>query len=152
MEQFNNKTVFLILTLVIFAASCKKESLPEQPKPITKTEMLAYSPWRIVAQGFDTTQDGSIDLDETPTFPCWLDNRTYFYDSGNGAFDQGLIKCDTSRNQSRKFKWLFTDNETMIIVDGLQYKILSLTESDFVIAFADASVQQRSTYILKLIH
>jgi hypothetical protein len=152
MEPFNHKTSFFISVLVIISASCQKKALPDLPKPITKTDMVAYSPWRIAARGFDTTNDGTIDLDETPTFPCVLDNRTYFYEGGDGSFDQGQIKCDSSHNQSRRFKWLFTDNETMIIVDGLQYKIISLTERDFVVGYAESSITLRSTYILKLIH
>lgn len=152
MEQFNYKAFILISIGVIILASCKKDSLPDLPRPITKTDMVAYSPWRIAAQGFDTTNDGVIDLDETPSIPCIVDNRTYFYKDGNGSFDQGQIKCDSNRNQVRRFKWLFADNETMIIVDGLQYKIISLTEKDFVVSYVDAFTQQNSIYILKFMH
>lgn len=122
------------------------------PKPVTKMEMVCYSSWRMGAQGYDLNNDGIIDLDETPAFPCFLDNRTYFFDDGHGSFDQGPTKCNPNQNQSRRFEWNFTDNETGIFVDGQQYKILVISTTDFVISFEDIYRPPPNTYIMKFVH
>ncbi len=147
-----SKTFIWVSAIITISAGCRKDSLPVLPEPVTKNDMLTYSYWRIAAQGFDTTNDGSIDIDETPTLPCMLDNRTYFFADGYGSFDQGEIKCDPNHNQSRQFEWVFTANETMIIVDGQQYKILALSKNDFIISYNDTFTAAPNTYIMKFIH
>jgi hypothetical protein len=152
MKQFGFIFFGGVLTVLIVSACSKKATLPVLPKPITKTDMLVYSRWKLVAQGFDTNNDGTIDLDETPAYSCVLDNLIFFYKTGNGSFDQGPTKCDPDHAQSRRFEWAFTNNESMIIIDAQEYKILFLTENDFVVTYEDIFTPAPNNYILKLTH
>jgi len=152
MKQYRFKFFFGVMAVLLISANCQKTTLPEQPKPITKTDMLVYSRWKLVAQGFDINSDGTIDLDDTPSKPCVLDNLVFFYTDGKGTFDQGPTKCDANHSQSRRFEWAFTTNESMIIVDGQEYKILSLTEEDFVVSYVDVFTLPGKDYILMLTH
>jgi hypothetical protein len=152
MKQFKFNFFWGIMAVSIISSCDKTIALPVLPKPITKTDMLTYSRWKLVAEGFDKNKDGTIDLDETPPYPCFLDNLTFFYKDGHGSFDQGPTKCDPDHAQSRRFEWNFFNNESMVIIDAQEYKILSLTETDFVITYEDIFTPPPNNYILKLTH
>ena len=151
MGSFRHSSLVWII-VAITAGGCKRETLPMLPKPVTKTEMVCYSSWRMAAQGYDRNDDGIIDIDETPAFACFLDNRTYFFEDGHGSFDQGPTKCNANQNQSRRFEWKFTDNETMIFVDGQHYKIVTLNETEFTISFEDIYSPPPNMYVMKFVH
>ena len=114
-KQFMSKSFLSAAAVAFVFISCKKTELPSLPKPVTKIDMLTYSSWKLKAEGFDNNNDDSIDIDETPAFPCFLDNLTFFYKEGKGSFDQGQTKCDPNHAQSRKFDWQFINTDSIFI-------------------------------------
>lgn len=142
---------FAVAILIVMLQGCKKEPLPIVPTPVTKIDMLTYSSWQLTAQGFDTNFDGTIDIDETPPFPCVLDNLVFFYKSNSGSFDQGPTKCDPNHDQYRKFDWEFISTDS-IIVDGQAYKVLTLTAEKFDLSYEDVFTTSPNSYILQMRH
>jgi hypothetical protein len=114
--------------------------------------MLTYSYWKPLAEGFDTNYDGTIDLDDTPTLPCVLDNHTYFYKDGTGSFNQGATKCNPGHDQERSFKWFFVSGDSVINIDQQEYKILSLTANNLIICYEDIFTLAPNSYVLKFMH
>ena len=127
------KTILLICCAALVLFSCKKDE-----KSKTKTELLTNGSWHVTAYTVDPAIDWDGDgTDESNVFPvidqCIKDDRTTFFADGNGELDEGPTKCDPSDPQSNPITWAFDQTESQLTVQGIQYQIESLTESQLVV-------------------
>jgi hypothetical protein len=128
------KNISTIASLVIIALfSCKKD---KQTK--TKGELLTSGSWHVSAYTVDPAMDWDGDgTDETNVYTvmeqCIKDDHTTFHTDGTGELDEGATKCDDSDPQSLSLTWTLSQNDTKLTVEGIEYLIESLTETQLVI-------------------
>lgn len=108
----------LILTLLVFIISCKKDS---EPTPQTRAEMLTSSSWKwigaTVTPAYDIFGDGKpISGDYFIKAPkCWQDD-IYTFTAGNKfTHDEGATKCSVSDPQIySQGTWAFETGDNVI--------------------------------------
>lgn len=111
-------SLWLILSILSFAISCKKAV---EPTPPTRTEMLTSSTWKwiggTVTPAYDIFGDGKpINGDYFSKAPkCWQDDTYTFSSAGKFVHDEGASKCDVADPQIySQGTWAFETNETVI--------------------------------------
>ena len=112
------KFKLLIPALALFVFSCDDKDDPVEP---SKTDLITSSSWKYDSGGIDTNNDGAVDLtfEQTGIFQdCMLDNTGKFNVGGTGVADEGLTKCNTQAPQTSAFTWAFTNNESLLSVNG----------------------------------
>lgn len=128
-----NPFMAIILCFLFIALSCKKDE-----KSKTKPELLTNGSWHVTAYTVDPAVDWDGDgTDETNVYAimesCIKDDRTTFVTGGTGELDEGASKCDDSDPQTIPLTWALDQNETKLTVQGDEYLIETLTETQMVI-------------------
>jgi hypothetical protein len=127
-------SLFLLMTGIFFVApACKKEE-----KTRTKKELISNGSWILtsytVNPAIDYNGDGTDESDIYAVMEqCVKDDRTTFEADGMGTIDEGSTKCDPSDDQTIPITWSLTVNDTQLNVDGEQYTVISLDESQLVL-------------------
>jgi hypothetical protein len=107
------KYLYFLLSLTIFAISCKKSDDNSNNPVKTKTQLLTQSPWKnsVVLRRSNTT-DPWVSAN-TP--PCSFDDITTFSTALTYSIDNGPTKCNSGEPQIVETgNWNFTANETHV--------------------------------------
>lgn len=135
-----------ILALFLFVlSSCTKEEAAK-----TKTDLISQKAWTI--QKFELKEGSDAWVDEFPTFnACSKDDRYVFKADNTYEFNEGPTKCDPSDPQIYATgSWSFASNETKLLIDGEEYTIVSLTETNLIVSVQETIdgilFQQRVTF------
>ena len=144
MKIFNKALTFLLVATTLSMSSCKKKCDCPVPTPITlsKTALLINKKWQRIQH---TEQEGN----NTPrdlyaiTSECDKDNYIIFSavsnESTSGTIEIKVnIKCDENDEDDRT-PWFFNSDQSEIISEGQNLKILELTRSIFKISFTSTS-------------
>ena len=145
---FNGKKMLVAAILgglvVISACSKDNDNTPPvvDPVPPTSAELIVANTWKIDTIGFDSDNNGSIDVGVPGGFKaCDLDNVLKFTKDSTGVFDEGALKCDDLVPQSLPFVWSLVKTDSVINFQGKlpgelngDLKILSISDSSFVMS------------------
>ena len=121
----------LFVCSFIFLISCQKDKNSSAAE--TKTKLLTTGIWKRTAlisnPAYDWNADGTFDTNILNTmFPCEKDNFETYRTNGIDETNEGPTKCNASDPQTWTATWLFIDNETKLIFDGVDvYTLLELT-------------------------
>ena len=118
--------------------SCKKDSESK-----TKSELLTTGSWHVSAYTVDPAIDFDGDgTDETNVYAvmdqCIKDDHTTFFTDGTAELDEGATRCNSSDPQTMQLSWSIDKDETQLEVQGIQYLIESLSESQMVLKEIEA--------------
>jgi len=121
-----NLSIFTFLLFVF--SSCNKEKVK------SKTDLLTQKAWKI--QKLETKEGNNPWEDDFPTWDaCSKDDRYVFRANNTYEFNEGLTKCDPSDPQIIDTgTWSFTNNETKLLIDGDEFTIVSLTDSNLILS------------------
>lgn len=127
------KLIILTCFLALILPSCKKDK-----KSKTRTELLTSGSWHVTAYivdpAIDWDGDGTKESDIYAIMePCVKDNRTTFTTDGKGQLDEGATRCNSDDPQVTSIVWSFDEREELLKVQGTDYLIESLTESELVV-------------------
>ena len=106
-------TMFLIISMILFATSCRKDS----EDIIDRSTMLTQGAWQINALTVDPAIDwfGTTVTDVYAQLPsCVKDNVTIFKSTGSVNFDEGPSKCDPNEAQTTTGTWAFNLDQTIL--------------------------------------
>ena len=149
--------LFLAIFVIAFFACKKKDS---DSSGSNKTTLATQQSWKFNNAGADPDKNGTIDLDISSQIPaCVTDNSISFSTNGSGVVDEGTNKCNTSDPQTLPFTWSFASNETMININGSaiagkggQFKIISLTSTQFTLSKDTVLLGTQTAFIVNLKH
>lgn len=132
--------------------ACKKDS-----KSKSKAELITNGSWHISAYTVDPAIDYDGDgTDETNIYAvmeqCIKDDHTTFFAGGTGELDEGPTKCDPGDPQSTPLTWSITPDETQLEVEGIQYLIESLTESQMMLKEIEVISTVSVTHMVTFTH
>src|SRR5829696_2995569 len=127
------KIILLICCTAFIFSACKKDD-----KSKTKTELLVNGTWHLTAYTVDPPIDWDGDgTDESDVYailePCVKDDHTTFFADGTGELDEGASKCNQGDPQTTPITWDLDQSETLLTVEGVQYMIDVLTETQLVL-------------------
>ena len=121
--------------------SCKPDN---QPTAKTKMELLTQASWKRTAlvsdPAYDWYANGTSDTDVLSyMWSCEKDNLDIYRANGIVETNEGPSKCSASDPQTWDATWAFADNETKIVINGVdEYTIDELTET---------TLRLRSTFV-----
>ena len=127
------KTTLVTCCAILFLLACKKDKESK-----SKIELLTTGSWHVSAY----TVDPAIDFDgdgteETNVYAvmdqCIKDDHTTFMANGSAQLDEGATKCDPGDPQTISLTWSINQDETQLEVQGIEYLIESLTESQMIL-------------------
>jgi hypothetical protein len=132
------KSKLISCCVVLFLFACKKDS-----KPKSRTELLTTGSWHVSAYTVDPAIDFDGDgTDETNVYAvmdqCIKDDHTTFMANGTAELDEGATRCNVYDPQTTQLTWSFNQDETQLEVQGIQYLIETLTETQMVIKEIEA--------------
>ena len=114
----------------LFFSNCNKTDNP----PPTNSDYITKAQWKFdkaTSSGADVS--GFLDA-------CYKDNLMTFQMNGNGVFDEGLIKCNSSDPQTTNFTWNFVNDGSLLnvsagIIAGQSgnFTIISLNDTQMVL-------------------
>jgi hypothetical protein len=151
--------LFILSIIAIAFFSCKKDE-SSSPTTTTKTTILAEQSWKFNNAGLDPDKDGTINQDVSSfVSSCLKDNTVSFAANGSGTSDEGPTKCNSADPQSIPFTWSFASNETLININGNavagkggQYKVISLTNTNFSLSKDTVYQGISTTFVVNLKH
>ncbi|HEX6190761.1 MAG TPA: lipocalin family protein [Chitinophagaceae bacterium] len=140
-----------LFALLIVLPGCDKDD-DDPPTTKTKTELLTTGTWK-----FSTATSSGVDVSsQIPA--CIRDNVYTFVAGGNGSFNEGAAKCNSTDPQTPTFTWNFASNETVLHVSALllpggsnDFTIVSISETQLVISQV-ITIGIPMTVIVTLVH
>jgi hypothetical protein len=126
----NSIRLLLCMSVAITALSCKKDK-DNTTTTKTQTELLTTSVWKytaaIISPAYDYYGDGQPVTDIFSIMKsCEKDDYEVYNTSGIWEYNEGLTKCDSSYDQVFHEPWHFAENETKLIIGGVECEILQL--------------------------
>ncbi len=127
--------LLICLSFCFALAGCQKEN--SKSSAPTKTELITKSSWKYDNAGIDLDRNGVIDIPPPAgtLAACDTDDFLLLAANGTGSVDEGPTKCDATFPQSVPLTWTFSNNETMLNLNGGgvlgingQFKILELSD------------------------
>jgi hypothetical protein len=145
------KICFGIASL-LFLMSCKKENSVDTPIQSEKTKLLTEKEW-VVLKAETNENSSGIWIDAFPFFEnCEKDNRFRFKTDFNVEYHEAATACtgNTPNQVLEAVKWKFNNDESAIIIDNLEYRILQLDATKLVViskeTVAGVVVENRDTF------
>lgn len=131
----------LLLPLILTLQSCKKDKEP------SRMDLLTASSWRIISSVMTNAAGAQSDLYRAIS-SCQRDNEFVFRSDMVHECTEGATKCDPSHPQVIYFaSWKFLNNESVVEIsagsDKTEYRIVSLTATEFVFEINYGSLTQR---------
>ncbi len=140
----------LLLAGVIFAGgffSCTKKTDVK-----SNTELLTQKSWKLVTQGLDENNNGTIEDSEADLVSCQEDDQFSFNVNYTGTYTIGTTACSPD-DQNMNFTWSFSNNETELTIFVFPEKIKKLDETTLEIYLEqENSAGQTVKYIRKFEH
>lgn len=127
------KITLIACCVALCLLACKKDSEPK-----SRTELLTTASWHVSAYNVDPAIDFDGDgTEETNVYAamdqCIKDDHTTFMADGTAELDEGATKCNPGDLQTIPLTWSFNQDETQLEVQGIQYLIEQLTETQMVL-------------------
>jgi len=144
------KAIAAICCAITCLLACKKDSETK-----SKKDLLTTGSWHVSAYTVDPAIDFDGDgTDETNVYAvmdqCIKDDHTTFFENGTAELDEGATKCDPSDPQTMSLTWSINQEETKLEVQGIEYLIESLTETQMVLkeieVISDVTVTHTVTF------
>jgi hypothetical protein len=116
-----------LIVLLAIVVSCNKDSDEADSK--TKTELLTAAPWKLIAATINPAYNYYGDGNATTNIhgilkACEKDDFEVYKTNVTVEYNEGPTKCDPSSPQIFSLPWSFTNNETKMLVDGVEHTIL----------------------------
>jgi hypothetical protein len=132
--MFKNFSILFAATVLVASlfTSCKKDE--------DRTALLVGKNWKLSALTVDPAIDffGVQISDLYAQFEtCDKDDILTFEAGGTLTFDEGASKCDSSEPQTIAGTWAFNTDETILTVDGIDWKIKSISGSKLVVSYEE---------------
>ena len=118
------KLPFLIFPLGLICAGCGRINSQK-----SRSKLLTNASWKYEKAGFDSNQDGYIDVLDPKIADCESDDIILFNPDGTGSFNIGGIKCDPSDPPTLPFMWSFEDKENAMYFQEQHFIIKTLSDS-----------------------
>ena len=127
------KLLILTCSITLILPACKKDD-----KSKTRTELLTSGSWHVTGYTVDPAIDWDGDgTEESDIYAimeqCIKDDHTTFTADGTGELDEGPTKCNDNDPQVTPLEWSLDQSEEQLTVEGTDYLIQSLTESQLVV-------------------
>lgn len=143
-----SKGLWLFIYSVIIVISCQKDKDNDSDNATkTKTELLTTGTWKytaaIINPAYDYYGDGTAVTNLFSIMKnCEKDDFEVYKTNGTWEYNEGPSKCDPLYPQSFNLPWNFADNETKMILGGVEHTILELTTTSLKLrySFEDAGV------------
>jgi hypothetical protein len=124
MSNILSKLLGLILLTGLLLMACGEGASRK-----SRAELLTRTAWKYEMAGFDSNQDGYIDVLDPKIADCESDDIIRFNSDGTGSFNIGGIKCDPSDPPSLPFMWSFENKENVLFFQEQHFKIKTLSDS-----------------------
>jgi hypothetical protein len=147
MRNILSKLFQFILIGATLAATCGKNGSQK-----SKSELLTHAPWKYEKAGFDSNQDGYIDVLDPKISGCQRDDIILFNRDGTGSFNIGGTKCELSDPSSLPFIWSFEDKGNAIYFQEQHFRIMTLSSSRLEMFAYQQSGTTRTKYMIILKH
>jgi len=118
------KLPFLLIPLFLLGLSCGKNGSRQ-----SKSQLLTNAAWKYEKAGFDSNEDGYIDVLDPKIAGCESDDIILFNPDGTGSFNIGGMKCDPSDPPSLPFIWSFEDKGNAMFFQEQHFIIKTLSVS-----------------------
>jgi hypothetical protein len=139
---------FLLLAFTISLSACSKDNSNK-----SKTDLLTLGTWKFASAGLDSDKNGTVDMQDGTLEACDKDNIATFNINGDGAYDEGSVKCERSDPQTKPFVWQFKNAEKEIEFAGETFTVLSISETQLRVYFdRDLGGGNIVRYLLVLTH
>lgn len=130
--------IFFLLTFAfaLFLGACDDDS-----NNASNTDKLTDGQWKLTAAVATFTFNGAQQtVDVYGNLPaCDKDDTAEFKRDGSLVSDEGATKCDPSDPQQTTGAWVFTQNETHLVVTGTDFdfdaEIVELTDATMRVKF-----------------
>ena len=127
------KAVAVICVGVIGLLACRKDHHSK-----SKKELLTTGSWHVTAYTIDPALDYNSDgTAETDIYAimdaCIKDDHTTFFANGTAELDEGATKCQPYDAQTTSLTWSIDKEETRLEVQGIEYLIQSITETQMIL-------------------
>jgi hypothetical protein len=123
------RIILLKLFLLVFFPAVLCSSCGKNNSEKTRSELLTKTGWKYEKAGFDSNQDGYIDVLDAKISDCESDDIIQFNPDGTGSFNIGSMKCDPSDPPSLPFMWSFEDKENAMYFQEQHFIIKTLSSS-----------------------
>ena len=151
MQKLTLHLAILFVALNVVFTACKKD---DTYVPRTNTELITYKPWRLQHLYFKQAIDSNWRLEDTTLLPCEIDNITTYKTNNTFTYDEGVVKCDTSKLAPQILvsgTWSLQNNQSSLIVgtsSGLtqNYTIEALTQNLLQVSYKDSGYY-REVYV-----
>jgi hypothetical protein len=146
------KSMLISCCVAVCLLACKKDS-----KQKSRTELLTTGSWHVSAYTVDPAIDFDGDgTDETNVYAamdqCIKDDHTTFMANGTAELDEGATKCDPGDPQTIPLTWSLNQDETQLEVQGIEYLVESLTETQMVLKEIEAISTVTVTHTVTFSH
>ncbi len=146
------KLLIFTCCVALILPACEKDD-----KSKTRTELLTSGSWHVTAYTVDPAIDWDGDgTDESNIYAimeqCIKDDYTTFTADGKGELDEGPTKCNDNDPQVTPLEWSFDQSEEQLTVQGTDYLIESLTESQLVVKEIEVISAVTVTHIVTFSH
>lgn len=140
------KLPFLLFSLGMLGLNCGSNNSQK-----SRYELLTNMAWKYEKAGFDSNQDGYIDVLDPKISGCERDDLILFNKDGTGSFNIGGIRCDISDPPSLPFMWAFENRENAIYFQEqhFQIKILSRSRLEMITYQHSGDITTKYMIILK---
>ena len=125
--------LFLLACFFVVVVSCQKdENKNDNNTTKSKTELLTTGTWKYIGAtinpAYDYYGDGTLTTDIFSIMKdCEKDDFEVYKTNGTWEYNEGPSKCDPSYPQIFSLPWNFADNESKLILGGVEHTILELT-------------------------
>ncbi|HTQ26488.1 MAG TPA: hypothetical protein VMI35_00095 [Puia sp.] len=137
----------LVLITAVVMTGCRAKNGADE-----KTALLTRAAWKYEKMGFDSDEDGYIDVLDSRVSDCEKDDLTIFRPDGSGVFQSGRIKCDPSDPPSLPFTWLLENHDSSIYFEEQYFRIKTLTDSHLEIYHDETLAGSDVRYIIAFTH
>ncbi|HEV3251499.1 MAG TPA: hypothetical protein VGZ71_11135 [Puia sp.] len=147
MRNILPKSMILFFPVAMVVADCNKKSSSQ-----SKMGLLTKAAWRYEKAGFDSNQQGVMDVLDPRITDCQKDDLTIFYPDGTGSFDAGSLPCKPSDPSSLPFFWSFQNNAKTIYFQEQNFTIKTLTDKKLEIYSTQDFGGIKTNYIIVFKH
>ncbi len=139
------KLSYLIYALLLVAgfSSCKKDD--DDANDESRYVIITKAPWKLEAYGTDADNNLTLNVLETATQPCDLDDTYTFNTNGNMVINVGATTCFPGQLNSSESWSLSTDGNTINYL-SLNYTIKSISQNRLEIYYRGTSTNQITVF------
>ena len=123
--MYNRSALAVILGLAsLLSQGCRQTAVDK-----AKTALLTRAAWKYQKIGFDSKEDGYIDVLGSRLEDCAKDDITIFNADGSGTCQTGPLKCDPADPTALPFRWSFENHDSTLYFEEQHFKVKTLSEN-----------------------